>query len=132
MPVALTVFYDNSCVLHHFRVRVISVIIPDDSIIATESHYYMPDLSRNAMVTYDFILACTIAHMFHLLGVIFTDNHHTTTFSPKAHSFLPDSIFKTNFKREDDNITVTSWFISDRTLADYVKPSVFFVKCVQV
>ena len=51
------------------------------------------------------------------------------TFSPIAHSFLPESIFKTNLKKANDNITVTHWFISDRTLLRHVKiieTSLFF------
>lgn len=48
----LTIFYENSCVLQHFIVTGVPSFIPDDIIIATVSHFLLPDLTHIATVTY--------------------------------------------------------------------------------
>ena len=83
----LIFFYGNPCVLHHFRVTVIHVIIPDVTIIVMENHYYMPEITHYATVAY-----------------VLISGHHGNShvysrkppiFSPIALVFMPDSISKT-------------------------------------
>lgn len=67
----LTVFYENSCVLQHFIVTGVPSFIPDDIIIATVTHFLMPEITHIATVTYVLTGSrCAI------LGVSFTDNPH--------------------------------------------------------
>lgn len=63
-----TVFHDNPCVfivilcvLQHFIATRVPSFIPDDTIIATVAHCYMPEITHNATVTYEFI-QLAIAH----------------------------------------------------------------------
>ena len=52
----LTVFCDNPYVLQHFIVTGVPSFIPDDTIIATVTHFLMPEITHIATVTYEFIL----------------------------------------------------------------------------
>lgn len=62
VPTSLTVFYRKSCVLQHFIAMGVPSFIPDDTIIAVENYYYMPDLTQYATVTYALISAGTNSH----------------------------------------------------------------------
>ena len=48
----LTVFYANPCVLQHFIATGVPSFIPDDTIIATVNHCFMPEITHNATVAY--------------------------------------------------------------------------------
>ena len=71
--VIFTVFYDNTCVLQHFIVTGVPSFIPDDIIIATVTHFLMPEITHNATVTYVLISAGTCSRCA-VLGVIFSDS----------------------------------------------------------
>ena len=84
---SLTVFYGNpcvfvviSCVLQHFIATGVPSFIPDDTIIAMESHYYMPEITQNATVALCYMpentqLTLTVLGvLFTVQGVSLTDN----------------------------------------------------------
>lgn len=74
----LTVFYEKSCVLQYFIATGVSSFIPDDIIIATVTHFLMPDLTHIATVILLTlaVLGAIFTDSFWCIGVSFTDSPH--------------------------------------------------------
>lgn len=78
----LPIFYENSFVLQHFIATGVPSFIPDDIIIAVESHSLMPEITHIATVIYVLagsrcvVFAAIFTDSFWCIGVILTDNPH--------------------------------------------------------